>query len=274
MRVTIALLAGALALSSVARAAERVDIPASDSALPGVLFKPEGAGPFPGVIALHGCGGLLNRSGKIVPRFVDWGDRLAAAGLVVLFPDSFSSRGLTRQCRVRERRVRSSRERVADALAARHWLQAQAYAKTDHVSVMGWSNGGIATLWSVRRRAAAVHDETPDFRSAVALYPGCRRLEAAAWSARVPTLILIGRADDWTPATACERMVAGARGRSARATLISYPGAFHEFDRPNYAVRALSGLAYSADGSGHAHVGTNGPARADALRRVPQWLMR
>ncbi len=274
MHLIVALfMIGAVALATAAGAAEQVDIPTADSALPGVLFKPEGAGPFPAVVALHGCGGLVNRAGKIVSRFADWGDRLASAGLVVLFPDSFSSRGLKGQCRVRERRVRSSRERVADALAARHWLQGQSFAKTDHVSLMGWSNGAIATLWTVRRRRAA-RDETPDFRSAVAFYPGCRRLEAAAWSARIPTLILIGRADDWTPAAACERMVAVARGRSARATLVTYPGAYHEFDRPNYPVRVLTGLAYSADGSGRAHVGTNPAARADALRRVPQWLMR
>jgi len=114
----------------------------------------------------------------------------------------------------------------------------------------------------------------PDFRSAVAFYPGCRRAGEAAWSARLPTLIMIGTADDWTPMTACEQMVADARGRSARATLISYPGAYHDFDRPNYPLRMVSGLAYTADGSGRAHVGTNAAARADALKRVPQWLMR
>jgi dienelactone hydrolase len=85
---------------------------------------------------------------------------------------------------------------------------------------------------------------------------------------------LIGRADDWTSAAACEQMVAGARGRSAGATLITYPGAHHEFDRPDYPVRELTGLAFTADGSGRAHVGTNAAARADALRRVPQWLSR
>lgn len=273
MWATVALLAVGVAFSTMAGAAERVDIPSGDLALRGELFRPEGPGPFPGVIALHGCGGLVNRAGKIVPRFADWGDRLAAVGLAVLFPDSFSSRGLARQCRVRERRVRSSRERVSDANAARRWLQGQAFVTKDRVSLMGWSSGAIATLWAVRPRGAP-RDGTPDFRSAVAFYPGCRRLETVAWSARVPTLILIGRADDWTPAAACERMVAGARGRSARAALVTYPGAYHEFDRPNYPVRVLSGLAYSADGSGRAHVGTNSAARADALRRVPQWLLR
>ena len=69
-------------------------------------------------------------------------------------------------------------------------------------------------------------------------------------------------------------MVAGARGRSALASLVVYPGAFHEFDRPDFLVRELNGLANTADGSGRAHIGTNAAARADALMRVPEWLAR
>jgi len=95
-----------------------------------------------------------------------------------------------------------------------------------------------------------------------------------AWSARVPTLILIGGADDWTAAAACEQMVAGAKGRSALASLVVYPGAYHEFDRPDYPLRELTGLANTADGSGKAHIGTNAAARADAITRVPAWLAK
>jgi dienelactone hydrolase len=255
------------------RAAEQVDILQTDTTLRGVLFRPEGSGPFPGVVALHGCESLLNRSGKIVAHFADWGERLAAAGLAVIFPDSFGSRGLRAQCRVAERKVRSERERVADANAARRWLQNQPWVVKDRVALVGWANGAVASLWTVQPRLAP-HDGVPDFRSAVAFYPGCRQLSDRAWSARVPTLILIGRADDWTPPQPCEQMVDGARGRSARASLMVYPGAYHEFDRPDYPVRELSGLANTADGSGKAHIGTNPAAREDALLRVPEWLAR
>jgi dienelactone hydrolase len=269
----VVLAAGAVALAGAAGAVEQVTIPHGETALPGILFRPEGPGPFPGAVALHGCGGLVNRSGQIVARFADWGERLAAAGVAVLFPDSFSPRGLATQCRVRERKVRSSRERVADANEARRWLQNQPWTVKNRISLIGWSTGASTSLWTVRPRAA-VRDGLPDFRSAVAFYPGCRRLGDIGWSTRIPTLILIGRADDWTSAVACEQMVAGARGRSAGATLVTYPGAYHEFDRPDYPVRELTGLAFTADGNGHAHVGTNPAARADAIKRVPEWLAR
>ena len=272
MRKTFALLISVIVATS-ADAAEDVFIGEGNTALNGVLFRPAGPGPFPTVVALHGCGGLLNSSGKIANRFADWGERLAAEGVAVVFPDSFKPRGLTSQCAVRERRVRSARERVADAQAARRWVQSQPWSVKNRVSLIGWSNGGIASLWAVRPRAIA-RDGQPDFRSAIAFYPGCRRLGTAAWSARVPTLILIGRADDWSSAGVCEQMVADARGRSAQTSIVVYPGAYHEFDRPNYPVRLLTGLAYSADGSGRVHVGTNPRARSDAIRRVSEWLGR
>src|SRR5262249_20371305 len=127
--------------------------------------------------------------------------------------------------------------------------------------------------WAVRRQAA-LQDGKPDFRTAIALYPGCQRLSQAAWSGRVPTLILIGRADDWTPAAACEQMVAGARGRSAGISIVVYKGAHHDFDHPNRPLQTRTGYAFSVDGTGRVHTGTNAAARADTIKRVSEWLAR
>jgi dienelactone hydrolase len=272
MRFALAALA-LIAAASTAPAAEVIDVGEGDAALNAVLYRPQGSGPFPVIVGLHGCAGLLSPNGQIVRRFADWGERLSRQGLAVLFVDSFTPRGLGSQCGVRERKVRSDRERVADASAVRRWLQGQGWANKNRVSLLGWSSGAVASLWAVRPRIIP-RDGMPDFRSAAVFYPGCRRLSTAAWSARIPTLILMGRADDWASASVCEQMVAGARGRSAQASIVVYPGAYHEFDRPDYPVRVVTGLANSADGSGRAHVGTNEAARADAIMRVSEWLSR
>src|SRR5262245_4971979 len=228
---------------------EAVEIPLKDGGrLKATLYRPDGKGPFPAVIGLHNCTGLNNRNGVIGARYKDWAQRLAKLDFVVLLPDSNGSRGLGSQCGVRKRSIRNDRERVTDADAARDWLQKQDWVIPDRISLLGWASGGIAALWAVR-----VGPQAPagtDFRSAVVFYPGCRRLSTAAWSARVPTLILIGRADDQASAATCEQMVAGARGRSAQASIVVYPGAYHEFDRPESLVRVVPGVAYSADGSG------------------------
>src|SRR5262249_34090813 len=152
--------AAACAQTTCAHAADTVDVGEGDGRLNAVLYRPQGVGPFPVVLGLHGCGGMLNRSGKIVRRYAEWGERLSRAGIASLFLNSYTPRGLGSQCRVREGRVRSSRERVADAYLARRWLQAQPWVVKNRISVVGWSNGGIASLWAVRPRVLP-HDGQP-----------------------------------------------------------------------------------------------------------------
>lgn len=282
MRAIIALLIATVGLAPFATAgaagnSEAVEISRADGGrLKAVLFRPEGAGPFPAVIGLHNCTGLANASGRLGARYRDWGEHLARQGFAVLFPDSNGSRGLGSQCAVNPRTLRADRERVADAVAARIWLQQQSWVVADRVSLLGWSSGAISALWAVRTpiQVQADGQAGADFRSAVALYPGCRRLNNAAWSARVPTLILIGRADDQTSAVICQRMVAGARGRSARVAIHVYAGAYHDFDHPNRPLQVRLGSVFSVDGTGRTHTGTHPAARADALKRVPEWLQR
>lgn len=251
---------------------EQVEITHEGVKLKGFLYRPEGSGPFPAVVALHNCDGLPGQRTPFARRYRDWGERLAAAGYVALFPDSFGARNLGPQCNA-GRSLRSGRERVGDAEASRHWLQQQAYVAADRVSLIGWANGGVAALWTVRPQATK-KDDKPDFRSAIAFYPGCRRLRDTAWSARLPTLVLIGGKDDWTPAGACEQMVAGARGRTARASIRVYPGAYHDFDRPDLPLQVRTGVLLATGGAGRVHVGTDAAARADAFKRVAEWLTR
>ncbi len=272
MRFLLALLSTVLA-ATVARAAEQVDIASGDLHLKAMLYRPSGDGPFPAVVAMHGCGGLVDRAGKFRPEYGDWAQSLVAAGFAVLFPDSYTSRSLGPQCTIQRRRIRPDRERLSDAHAARAWLQGQRWVHADRVGLLGWSNGAVAALWTVRPRAVP-KDGQPDFRSAIAFYPGCRRLNDTAWSARIPTLILIGASDDWSRPRDCELMISQARGRSAMATIIKYRGAYHYFDRASLPFQERTGQAFTPDGSGRVHVGTNAEARADALKRVAEWLSR
>jgi dienelactone hydrolase len=85
-------------------APHQVDIPANGLTLHAQLYKPDGDGPFPTVIALHGCGGLGGQSEPVQSRYRDWAEQLLKTGHAVLLPDSFGSRELGPQCRVKERR--------------------------------------------------------------------------------------------------------------------------------------------------------------------------
>ena len=269
--VFLTLLAVALpAKSASLPSPQQVDIPAGSETLRAELYKPDGDGPFPTVIALHGCGGLSVRSEPVQARYRDWAEQLVKDGSAVLLPDSYGSRGLGPQCRINERRLTARRERVSDILAARQWLVQQPWTRHDRISLIGWGNGASALLWAVRPQLSPRGAE-PDFRSAIAFYPDCTVSAGFGWSARVPTLLLIGAKDDVTSPPACRQMIDGARGRSALARIVVYPGAYHDFDRPNLPLQVN---AASADGASpeRGHLASDPEARADAQKLVTEWL--
>ena len=269
--IVLALLAACHpAVAAQAAAPRQVDIASGSVALRAELFKPDGDGPFPIVIALHGCGGLSGRSEPVQARYRDWAEQLVKDGSAVLLPDSYGSRGLGPQCRINERRLTARRERVSDILAARQWLVQQSWTRHDRISLIGWGNGASALLWAVRPQLSP-HGTDPDFRSAIAFYPDCTVSAGFGWSARVPTLLLIGAKDDVTSPPACRQMIDGARGRSALARIVVYPGAYHDFDRPNLPLQVN---AASTDGASpeRGHLASDPEARADAQKLVTEWL--
>lgn len=239
----------------------RVTIPGpSGLSLNAVLVRPTGLVKSPAVVALHGC------AGPIPARETQWAKRLAETGHIVLFPDSFGSRGLGPQCRTTIRTVTESGLRRQDAIAAAEWLQAQPEVPSGGVALIGWSNGGGTVLYTAE-------DNPPPppglFSRFVAFYPGCRTVSQNGWTPSGPLLLLVGGNDDWTPAGPCEML---AKKYPRLITLVVYPGAWHDFDRPGVPIRKLTGLATPPNGTGQAHEGTNEAARQDALDRVPEFI--
>jgi dienelactone hydrolase len=240
-------------------------------------LRPAGSGPFPAVVALHGCGGLGREANQISERYADWARLLLGRGYAVIFPDSYGSRGLGAQCVVRDRAVRAHAERVGDAEAAKAYLQTQPDIRNDQISLIGWANGGTAALWTIGgKRSGASPNAMPDFRRAVMFYPGCRAIADAAerktWSPRMKVLILAGEKDTWTPISQCQRVGNSLSEARDDFQLIAYPEAFHEFDHPSREKAIAKGLAFTDDGSGEATVATEPGARDDALRKVPEFL--
>src|SRR6266508_701570 len=218
-----ALLFGALVMPAFPAEFQRVSFTSANKqaiTLTGFVFRPAGTGPFPAVVALHGCGGLGAASRELSKRHDDWAGRLVRAGYVVLMPDSFAPRGAKSLCGTRDRVVRPSK-RADDARGAAAWLAVQPFVQPGRIGVLGWSNGGSTVLHLVGRDGVSAA-----FTAAVAFYPGCRvLLKKADWTARIPLLIQHGAADDWTPIAPCRELA----GKSSKVRLIAYPGAFHDF---------------------------------------------
>jgi dienelactone hydrolase len=240
------------------------------TAIDGWLMRPEGAGPFPAVVLLHGCAGLYTKTGnELAHRDREYAERFVKEGYVALLPDSFSARGASEICSHHERTIRPAYERNRDAYGALVWLEHQPFVRADRVGLLGWSNGGITVLAAVAQKThSRPADLAHDFRVAVAFYPDCRQtLSRQDWAPPVaPLHILIGEVDDWTPAGPCLTLVNEARANGAILDIVVYPGAYHDFDDPEMPVHVRHNVATTE--SGTATIGMNPAARADAIERV------
>jgi len=139
--------------------------------------------------------------------------------------------------------------------------------------LLGWSHGGSTVLNAM----ASAPSKGPGFTAAIALYPGCTAFAKAPerFHPYASLLVLIGDADDWTPAKPCSELADVVRKRPEPMELVVYPGAYHDFDNP-----AMTKLAVRKDvpngvnpGSG-VTVAPDPHAREDAKKRVLEFLKR
>lgn len=250
---------------------EPVRLPGPGIELAGRLYRPEGPGPFPAIVMLHGCGGLWGKGGEPTASFVHWAEHFRARGYVALLLDSFGPRGEREICTQEKRRVSPATDRPRDAYAALAWLGARADVDSGRVDLIGWSNGGSAVLHTVKAGAPGRTEGGPRFRAAVAFYPGCASLAKAPFRPTVPLLIQSGGADDWTPARHCEALAAGAPAGSVEIDV--YPGAHHSFDRLGLPLRERPEVRNpNRPGGRGATVGTHPEAREKAIARITAWL--
>lgn len=191
------------------------------------LHTPDGAGPSPAIVILHGCGG-------VAPIHTTWARRFTAEGYVALIVDSYTARGFAELCSKDGPDIPTT-ARFEDAMGALGYLQTLPIVDGARVGAIGFSNGGLHAIAVIngpsleRARARGVALPSPGYAASVAAYPGgCRSLIEEAVVR--PLLVLIGAADDWTRADVCAQMVEAMRSRAAPAEIVVYPGAYHYFD--------------------------------------------
>ena len=251
----------------VAQAEERVTFASLDKTASGEAVQligrwfPAPRAPGPAVLMLHGCGGPNNATGQLSARMRDYATWLNELGFHALVLDSLTPRGERELCtqRVGTRRVTMANRRL-DALAGVAWLAQRPDVSPGRIGLLGWSNGGSSVLAATNRKHPEVRDAAVKPAFAIAFYPGCEAELKRGYEASAALLLLVGQADDWTPAEPCQRLAAQASGRAV--AIETYADAFHGFDS-NAPVRLRRDVPNGAYPGQGVHVGGN----AEALQR-------
>jgi dienelactone hydrolase len=215
-------------------------IPVNDPAIKaigGALFKPPGAGPFPAVVYMQGCGGINAPLLRAVNKTTT--DHLLAKGVAILIVDPFTPRneptGVCANLGDQEKASQYFSRGSNDILAALKVLEAMPDIDTKHIFLQGYSYGAIASLIATETKNPANHAK---IAGVIAYYPLCYD----GVDPSVPVLVLIGEKDDWTPAAKCQAVT----GKTDFEVVV-YPGATHVFNQPSEKPRDFLGHHFVYD---------------------------
>lgn len=266
--VAAALFAGAV------HAQQRVHFASQDPAVELLGFWFAASAPAsaaaPAVVLLHGCGGTYNAKGELSERTREYARLLNEHGLHALVVDSLTPRGEKEICtqRIGTRKVTQANRRL-DALAAVAWLAQRAEVDVRRIGLMGWSNGGSTLLAAINARHADVAAAPVQPAFAVAFYPGCEAELKRGFETRTKLLMLVGEADDWTPAAPCHRLALAARGTLPE--IEGYAGAYHGFDSAAR-LRLRQDVPNGVNPGQGVHVGGNAAALGASRERLLRFL--
>ncbi len=197
------------------------------------FYRPAQAGPdrsTPAVVFLHGSGGLSSERGDRYAR------ELAGMGVASLVVDTYDSRRdlgetyLERVLHITETMF------VADAYAGLAYLAGRPEIDARHVVLTGFSYGGMATTYAIYAQIAdRVAPRYPDgerlhFAGHVAFYAPCIARFRDSRTTGAPLLMLYGQADELIVPARCAEVANDLRAGGSAVSIISYPGAVHQWD--------------------------------------------
>jgi dienelactone hydrolase len=200
------------------------------------VFKPDGDGPFPGLVLFHQCAGLgigrrPNRS------MLQWAHESVASGYTVLLIDSFSERGVDTVCFGPKGGVNFPRG-VKDALLAAAHLRKFDFVDKKRVALAGYSWGAMVGMLSGSKRWSETLAPGEGFAAVVSFYPGCFTIrppsgtpyEIVQHDIDRSLLVLMGEDDNETPAGECVAKLDQAKAAGAPVDWHVYPETTHCWD--------------------------------------------
>lgn len=206
-----------------------------------LLFKPEGAGPFPGLVLMPTCGGH-NFSFHVF----DWAEKALKRGYAVLVVDPLRARGVYKHNCLPPLQVAPARI-LKDAFDAAAHLRAQPFVNKEKVALMGFSQGAMIGLGAAGKNLSSKDGRRP-FQAVVSFYPGClfpnivrpgKTLDIRYMpnDVKTPLLVLMGELDTETEPQNCVPLLTEQKTQGAPVEWEVYKGATHVFDDVQWSTR-------------------------------------
>ena len=196
---------------------------------------------YPAVIIQHGSGSPNS----------DWYPRLAKAlaanNIIALVPDSHTARGIlgtsTDQSQL------SKAARLYDTFAAFRLLQELPCVDADRVGLTGYSFGGTISIDSVETVLASKLGNGYSYKATLPVYPDCQSSFENTKPTNTKVHMLLGGADDYTPASYCLDRMPRMQSAGWDVTTTVYEGAHHGFISSNL-PRKFDGWTFKGCGVG------------------------
>jgi len=191
-----------------------------------LLFPDVYDGPVPCIVACHGSFNWRGHHYDHIARFLDM-------GFAVFRVHTFDARG-AQDISANQMDVTAAMM-MADAYGALRLVATHPDIDETRIGLAGWSLGGCVALYAAWTPIAeALAPEGERFAAHLPVYPAAHiRCEDNRWTG-APVRILIGAAEDYTPASHALALSTDLQKQGFPAETIAYRDAYHSFDSLEY----------------------------------------
>jgi carboxymethylenebutenolidase len=208
-----------LGIAALAATPKDVTYKSGDETVHGILYTPEGKGPFPGIIVIHEWWGLN-----------DWvkeqASKLADQGYAALAIDLYRGKVATTPDEAHELMRGVPEDRAnRDLHAAFQYLQSNPNLKKDRIGSMGWCMGGGYSL-DVALQEPTLAADVINYGHLAADPDTLKKINA-------PILGIFGAQDRGIPPEDVRKFEQQLKALGKKVEITIYPDAGHAFENPN-----------------------------------------
>ena len=220
MKLTlVALLVVMFAAMSFAAEGKPVSYKSGDETVSGILYAPQGKGPFPALVVIHEWYGLTD-------WVKDEASKLADQGYVALAIDLYRGKVATTPDEAHQIMRGVPEDRASrDLLAATAYLASQKNVEAKHIGSIGWCMGGGYAF------NLAVND--PNLKAAVINYGHLASDDATLKKINAPILGIFGGQDKGITPDDVHKFESQMKALGKTVEIHSFPDAGHGFENPN-----------------------------------------